>query len=70
MSETEESHFKIKADDVRPDGTLKEERGWHKMDVRWLVTNKSQDTKQTVVGRTIMPPGVKSGCVGSALVQP
>jgi quercetin dioxygenase-like cupin family protein len=60
MSETEESHFKIKADEVRPDGTLKEERGWHKMDVRWLVTNKNQDTKQTVVGRTIMPPGVKS----------
>ena len=30
------------------------------MDVRWLVTNKNQDSKQTVVGRTIMPPGVKS----------
>ena len=60
MSKTEESHFKIKADEVKSDTTLKEERGWHKMDVRWLVTNKNQDTKQTVVGRTIMPPGVKS----------
>ena len=60
MSETEDSHFKIKADEVRPDPTLKEERGWHKMDVRWLVTGKNMDSKQTVVGRTIMPPGVKS----------
>ena len=60
MSEAKESHFKIKADEVKPDGTLKEERGWHKMDVRWLVTNKNMDSKQTVVGRTIMPPGVKS----------
>jgi quercetin dioxygenase-like cupin family protein len=60
MSRVETSHFKIKADDVEPDTALKEERGWHKMDVRWLVTNKNQDSKQTVVGRTIMPPGVKS----------
>jgi quercetin dioxygenase-like cupin family protein len=60
MSRVETSHFKIKADEVEPDTTLKEERGWHKMDVRWLVTNKHQDSKQTVVGRTIMPPGVKS----------
>jgi quercetin dioxygenase-like cupin family protein len=60
MSKVDDSHFKIKADEVKSDGTLKEERGWHKMDVRWLVTNKTQDSKQTVVGRTIMPPGVKS----------
>ena len=60
MSKVEDSHFKIKADEVRSDTTLEEERGWHKMDVRWLVTNKTQDSKQTVVGRTIMPPGVKS----------
>jgi quercetin dioxygenase-like cupin family protein len=60
MTKGEDSHFKILADDVKPDGTLKEERGWHKMDVRWLVTNRTQDSKQTVVGRTIMPPGVKS----------
>ena len=60
MSKVEDSHFKIQADEVKSDTTLKEERGWHKMDVRWLVTNKTQDSKQTVVGRTIMPPGVKS----------
>ena len=30
------------------------------MDVRWLVTGRNMDSKQTVVGRTIMPPGVKS----------
>jgi quercetin dioxygenase-like cupin family protein len=60
MREVEDSHFKIMADKVKPDSTLKEERGWHKMDVRWLVTGKNTDSKQTVVGRTIMPPGVKS----------
>jgi mannose-6-phosphate isomerase-like protein (cupin superfamily) len=60
MSKVDDSHFKIKADEVKSDQTLKEERGWHKMDVRWLVTNKTQESKQTVVGRTIMPPGVKS----------
>jgi quercetin dioxygenase-like cupin family protein len=60
MNKVENSHFKILADEVKSDSTLKEERGWHKMDVRWLVTNKTQDSKQTVVGRTIMPPGVKS----------
>ena len=60
MSQVEDSHFKVKADEVRPDATLKEERGWHKMDVRWLVTGKNKDFKETVVGRTIMPPGVKS----------
>ena len=60
MTEKEKSLFKIIADDVKPDTTLKEERGWHKMDVRWLVAGKNMDSKQTVVGRTIMPPGVKS----------
>jgi quercetin dioxygenase-like cupin family protein len=60
MSKVEDSHFKVRADEVKSDATLKEERGWHKMDVRWLVTNKTQDSKNTVVGRTIMPPGVKS----------
>ena len=60
MSKAEDSHFKVKADEVKRDGTLKEERGWHKMDVRWLVTNRNMDSKDTVVGRTIMPPGVKS----------
>ncbi len=60
MTETEDSRFKVVADDVSPDATLKEERGWHKMDVRWLITGENMDSKQTVVGRTIMPPGVKS----------
>ncbi len=60
MTEKETSHFKVVADNVKSDKTLKEERGWHRMDVRWLVTGQNMDSKQTVVGRTIMPPGVKS----------
>ena len=33
------------------------ERGWHDMDVRWLVTGASVGAKQTVFGVTIFPPG-------------
>ena len=40
--------------------TLREDRGWLKMDVRWVVTDKNQDTEMTVIGRTILPPGVGS----------
>ena len=28
------------------------------MDVRWVVTNKNFDSKSTVVGRTILAPGI------------
>lgn len=54
------SRFKVDPGQITADATLKEERGWHKMDVRWLVTRRNMDSKSTVVGRTIMPPGVKS----------
>jgi quercetin dioxygenase-like cupin family protein len=60
MSQNENSHFKIIIDDVPADQTLQESRGWHKMDVRWLVTGQNADSKNTVVGRTIMPPKVNS----------
>jgi len=33
------------------------ERGWRKMDVRWLVTKDSVGAKSTVFGVTIFPPG-------------
>lgn len=60
MKVTEDSRFKIVPGDFSPDGTLREEDGWHKMDVRWLVTSKNMPAKQTVVGMTKMPPGVKA----------
>ncbi len=60
MTVKETSRYKIVPDDFKPDQTLQEERGWHKMDVRWMVTDKTMNAEQTVVGRTIMPPGVGS----------
>ena len=60
MSVREVSRFKIKPEDRSADTSLKEEEGWHKMDVRWLVTGKNMDSRNTVVGWTTMPPGVKS----------
>jgi quercetin dioxygenase-like cupin family protein len=60
MTIEENSPFKVRADEVQADQTLEEARGWHKMDVRWLVTGANMDSKQTVVGRTIMPPKVNS----------
>jgi oxalate decarboxylase/phosphoglucose isomerase-like protein (cupin superfamily) len=56
----ETSGFKINPEDFKSDLSLEEERGWHKMDVRWLVTNKTVGSTMTVVGLTKMPPGVKS----------
>lgn len=60
MNIKEESRFKIKPTDRSADTSLKEEDGWHKMDVRWLITDKSVGSTMTVVGRTTMPPGVKA----------
>lgn len=60
MPVRESSAFKVKPEEFKPDRSLKEERGWHKMDVRWLVTKKTMGSEMTVVGRTTMPPGVKS----------
>lgn len=60
MTASEHSRFKIVPGDFKPDGTLTEDRGWHKMDVRWLVTSNNMPSTQTVVGKTAMPPGVKA----------
>jgi quercetin dioxygenase-like cupin family protein len=60
MAVREVSRFKIQPDDRSPDKTLTEKEGWHRMDVRWLITDKSVGSTLTVVGRTTMPPGVKA----------
>ena len=60
MTVKETSKFKINPMDVKMDRTLSPERGWHKMDVRWLVTEKNQDSEFTVIGKTILPPGIGS----------
>jgi len=57
---TETSRYKFNPGDVKSDRTLREDRGWLKMDVRWVITEKNADSVHTVVGRTILPPGVGS----------
>jgi quercetin dioxygenase-like cupin family protein len=60
MPASEVSRYKIAPADRKSDTTLKEEEGWHRMDVRWLITDKTVGSTMTVVGRTTMPPGVKA----------
>ncbi len=57
---SEHSRFKIVPANFAADTTLTEDRGWQKMDVRWLITSKTMPSTQTVVGKTSMPPGVKA----------
>lgn len=55
---TETSRYKFNPGDVKSDRTLREDRGWLRMDVRWVITEKTAGSEMTVVGRTILPPGV------------
>ncbi len=54
------SRYKLDPGAFKPDHTLKANRGWHKMDVRWMVTDRTMGSEMTVVGRTILPPGIGS----------
>jgi mannose-6-phosphate isomerase-like protein (cupin superfamily) len=56
----ETSRYKYNPGNQKSDKTLREDRGWLKMDVRWVVTEANADSTMTVVGRTILPPGVGS----------
>ena len=48
-----------RVEDVPSDTSLRAERGWHDMDVKWLITKETMGTTKTVVGRTFFPPGSK-----------
>ena len=56
----ETSRYKLNPGDFKSDRTLREDRGWLKMDVRWVITDRNTNSEHTVVGRTILPPGVGS----------
>jgi quercetin dioxygenase-like cupin family protein len=49
---------KVSLDGTESDPGLPD-RGWHAMDVRWLVTSDTVGAKETVFGVTIFPPGSK-----------
>lgn len=51
--------LKIRVNDVPSDGSLSSERGWHEMDVKWLVTSETFGADQTVFGMTVFAPGSK-----------
>lgn len=60
MAAQKNSRFKIDPGKFEADASLKAERGWQNMEVRWLITDKTVGSTMTVVGRTTLPPGGKS----------
>lgn len=59
MTEPTADRYRVRALDVNPDDSLTADEGWVDMEVRWLITNKSIGSEQTVVGRTMLKPGSK-----------
>lgn len=59
MTEPTADRFRVRALDVDPDDSLTADEGWVDMEVRWLITDESIGSKQTVVGRTMLKPGSK-----------
>ena len=51
--------LKTNDSEIESDATLSPDRGWHQMDVKWLITGENMGSKKTVVGRTHFPPGSK-----------
>jgi quercetin dioxygenase-like cupin family protein len=59
MVASEEHPLKTNIDQIPSDTSLSEDRGWHDMDVKWLMTKENMGSTKTVVGRTFFPPGSK-----------
>jgi quercetin dioxygenase-like cupin family protein len=52
-------HLLTREEEIVSDASLSAERGWHDMDVKWLITKATMGSSKTVVGRTYFPPGSK-----------
>jgi oxalate decarboxylase/phosphoglucose isomerase-like protein (cupin superfamily) len=59
MSASSQHQLKVVAQEAPSDASLTPERGWHDMDVKWLITRSTMGSSKTVVGRTYFPPGSK-----------
>jgi quercetin dioxygenase-like cupin family protein len=59
MSASSDHPLKTSGGEIPSDTSLREERGWHQMDVKWLITRGTMGASKTVVGRTYFPPGSK-----------
>lgn len=58
--DTHESHpMKVHVESFAADGSLRAEDGWIDMNVKFLITDDSVGSQQTVFGITIFPPGAK-----------
>ncbi len=55
----QESRYVVHSEAVPIDETLRADRGWVDMQVRWLVTADTVGAEQTVIGRTVLRPGAK-----------
>lgn len=53
------NRYVIPSESIPVDETLRADRGWVDMQVRWLITAESVGAEQTVVGRTVLRPGAK-----------
>jgi len=51
--------MKVHVESFAADGSLKAEDGWIDMNVKFLITDDSVGSQQTVFGITIFPPGAK-----------
>jgi quercetin dioxygenase-like cupin family protein len=51
--------MKVRVDAFEADGSLKAEDGWIDMNVKFLITDESVNSQQTVFGITIFPPSAK-----------
>jgi len=51
--------MKVSVDSFEADGTLKAEDGWVDMNVKFLISEDSVNSQQTVFGITIFPPGAR-----------
>jgi quercetin dioxygenase-like cupin family protein len=52
-----EHPLKVVVEEVPSDRSLRPQDGWIDMDVKWLLTRESVGATETVVGRTVLPPG-------------
>ena len=59
MSAESQTSLKTRDAEILSDTSLLAERGWHDMDVKWLITSENMGSRKTVVGRTYFPPGSK-----------
>jgi len=53
------NRYVVRSESIPVDETLRADRGWIDMQVRWLITADSVGAEQTVVGRTVLQPGSK-----------